>query len=90
MSTPAWILEIFAAVMLLAAEVSAGQLVAQAWTRRGGTDADIAVSHLLMGIAMAGPLYRGAPAAFRRRGEGMPGGTRRHHGLGRISDLGFM
>ena len=35
MSTPAWILEIFAAVMLLVAEVSAGQLViARAWTRR--------------------------------------------------------
>jgi hypothetical protein len=27
MSTPAWILETFAAVMILAAEVSAGQLV---------------------------------------------------------------
>jgi hypothetical protein len=60
MSTPAWILEIFAAVMLLVAEVSAGQLViARAWTRRGGTDADIAVSHLLMGIAMAGILVPG-------------------------------
>ena len=60
MSTPAWILGIFAAVMLLVAEVSAGQLViARAWTRRGGTDADIAVSHLLMGIAMAGILVPG-------------------------------
>jgi hypothetical protein len=60
MSTPTWILEIFAAVMLLVAEVSAGQLVvARAWTRRGGTDADIAVSHLLMGIAMAGILLPG-------------------------------
>jgi hypothetical protein len=60
MSIPAWILEIFGAVMLLAAEVSAGQLVvARAWTRRGGTDADIAVSHLLMGIAMAGILLPG-------------------------------
>jgi hypothetical protein len=60
MSTPTWILEIFAAVMILVAEVSAGQLtVARAWTRRGGTDADIAVSQLLMGIAMAGIL---APA----------------------------
>ena len=35
MSTPAWIPEIFAAVMVLVAEVSAGQLVtARAWTRR--------------------------------------------------------
>jgi uncharacterized membrane protein YfcA len=60
MSIPPWILEIFAAVMLLVAEVSAGQLVvARAWTRRGGTDADIAVSHLLMGVAMAGILVPG-------------------------------
>jgi hypothetical protein len=60
MSTPAWILEIFAVVMILVAEVSAGQLVlARAWTRRGSTDADIAVSRLLMGIAMAGILVPG-------------------------------
>ena len=38
MSTPAGILGIFAAIMILVAEVSAGQLViARAWTRRGGT-----------------------------------------------------
>jgi hypothetical protein len=60
MSTPAWILGIFAAVMLLVAEVSAGQLLlARAWTRRSGTNADIAVSHLLMGIAMTGILVPG-------------------------------
>ena len=60
MSTPAWILEIFAAMMVLVAEVSAGQLViARAWTRRGGADADIAVSRLLTGIAMAGILVPG-------------------------------
>ena len=60
MSTPTWILGIFAAVMLLVAEVSAGQLViARAWTRRGGTNADIAVSHLLLGIAMMGILVPG-------------------------------
>ena len=47
MSIPAWILGIFATVMLLVAEARAGQLVAaRAWTRRGGADADIAVSHL--------------------------------------------
>jgi len=58
MSTPAGILGIFAAIMILVAEVSAGQLViGRAWTRRGGTD--IAVSHLLMGIAMAGILVPG-------------------------------
>jgi len=59
-STPAWILEIFGGVMLLVAEVSAARLVlARAWTRRGGTDADIAVSRVLMGIAMAGLLVPG-------------------------------
>lgn len=63
MSTPAWILEIFAAVMILVAEVSAGQLVlARAWTRRGGAGADIAVTRLLMGIAMAGVLVPGLSA----------------------------
>ena len=60
MSTPAWILATFAVVMILVAEVSAGQLViARAWTRRGGADADIAVSQVLMGIAMAGILVPG-------------------------------
>jgi Domain of unknown function (DUF5134) len=60
MSIPAWILDIFAAVMLLVAAVSAGQLVvARAWTRAGARDADIAISHLLMGIAMAGMLVAG-------------------------------
>ena len=57
MSIPAWILGIFATVMILVAEASAGQLVvARAWTRRGGAGADVAVSHLLMGIALAGIL----------------------------------
>jgi hypothetical protein len=56
-STPAWILGVFATVMILAAEVSAGQLVlARAWTRRGGAGADIPASRLLMGVAMAGIL----------------------------------
>jgi hypothetical protein len=60
MSAPAWILEIFAAVMFLVAEVSAGQLViARAWTRRDIADADIAVSRLLAGIAVAGLLVPG-------------------------------
>ena len=60
MSVPAAVLDIFGAVMLLVAEVSAGQLVvAHAWTRRGGARAGIAVSHLLMGIATAGILLPG-------------------------------
>src|ERR1700743_2053517 len=60
MSTPAWILETFAAMMVLVAEVSAGQAVmARAWTRGGGAGAGIAVSQLLMGIAMTGILVSG-------------------------------
>jgi Domain of unknown function (DUF5134) len=58
MNTPAWILETFAAMMVLVAEVSAGQVViARAWTRRGA--GGIAVSQLLMGIAMTGILVSG-------------------------------
>jgi Domain of unknown function (DUF5134) len=60
MSVPVPVPDIFGAVMLLVAEVSAGQLVvAHAWTRRGGAGAGIAVSHLLMGIAMAGIVLPG-------------------------------
>jgi len=54
--TPAWILDIFAALMLVVAAVSAARLVvARPW--QGGwafTDTDVA--HLLMAIAMAGML----------------------------------
>jgi hypothetical protein len=57
MSAPAWIPGIFAAVILLVAEVSTGQLlVARAWTRRDIAGAGIAVSRLLTGIALAGIL----------------------------------
>lgn len=60
MNTPAWIMEIFAAIMILVAEVSAGQLViARAWTRRGGAGADLAVARLLTGIALASVLVPG-------------------------------
>jgi hypothetical protein len=60
MSTPAWVLEIFAVIMLLVAEVSAGQLaVARAWTRRGDADVAIVASRLLTGIAVAGILVPG-------------------------------
>jgi Domain of unknown function (DUF5134) len=52
-SVPVWLLDIFAAVMLLVATVSAARL---ALARRADRDADIDVSHLLMGIAMAGTL----------------------------------
>ena len=57
--TPSWILDIFAALMLVVAAVSAGRLVvAQPW-RQGAQRtalADIDVAHLLMAIAMAGML----------------------------------
>jgi len=60
MSVPAWIPEIFAAIMILVAEVSAAQLAAaRAWTRRGRTDADSTGSRLLTGIALAGILVPG-------------------------------
>ena len=56
MSVPAWLLDIFAAVMLAVAAVSAARL-AIAWrAARSDPDADIDVSHLLMGLAMAGTL----------------------------------
>jgi Domain of unknown function (DUF5134) len=55
---PAWILDIFAAVMLVVAAVSAARLVAARPWQQGtrAALADIDVSHLLMAIAMAGML----------------------------------
>jgi hypothetical protein len=53
---PSWILEIFAAVMLVVAALSAARLVAARPWRRGAALADIDVAHLLMAIAMAGML----------------------------------
>lgn len=56
MTVPVWILGSFAALMLAVAAVSAARLVvARPWPR-ADADADIDVSHLLMGIAMAGTL----------------------------------
>jgi hypothetical protein len=52
--TPAWILDIFAAIMLVVTAVSAARLVAARPPQRGAVITD--VSHLLMGIAMAGML----------------------------------
>jgi hypothetical protein len=60
MSIPTGVLAIFAAVMLLVAEVSAGQLlIGRAWTRRDIADAGIAGFRLLTGIALAGILVPG-------------------------------
>ena len=56
--TPAWLLDIFAAIMLAVAAVSAARLAAaRRWQGgRGAALADIDVAHLLMAIAMAGML----------------------------------
>jgi hypothetical protein len=61
MSTPAWILDIFAALMLVVAAVSAARLaVLRPWRLgRAAVVADIDVAHLLMAIAMAGMLAAG-------------------------------
>jgi hypothetical protein len=60
MSIPTSVLGIFAAVMLLVAEVSAGQLViGSAWTSLDIADVGIAGSRLLAGIALAGILVPG-------------------------------
>lgn len=56
MMTPAWILDIFAAVMLVVAAVSTARLaVARPW-RQMAVLADVDIAHLLMAIAMAGML----------------------------------
>jgi len=59
---PSWILDIFAAIMLVVAAVSAARLVvARPWRRgtRRAALADIDLAHLLMAIAMAGQLASG-------------------------------
>jgi Domain of unknown function (DUF5134) len=54
--TPAWILDLAAAVMLVVAAVSAGRLVAARPWQHGAVVIDTDVAHLLMAIAMAGML----------------------------------
>ena len=59
---PSWVLDVFAAIMLVVATVSAARLVAARPWRRGERPAvlaDIDIAHLLMGIAMAGTLASG-------------------------------
>jgi Domain of unknown function (DUF5134) len=56
MTTPAWILDIFAAVMLAVAALSAARLVAVRPWRPASVIADTDIAHLLMAIAMAGML----------------------------------
>jgi hypothetical protein len=56
---PAWILDVFASVMLLVAAVSGARLAAaRPWSRRDA-DSDIDAAHVLMGVAMAGMLAGG-------------------------------
>jgi hypothetical protein len=57
--TLVWILDIFAAIMLVVAAVSAARIVAARPWRRGAVVTDTDISHLLMGIAMAGMLAPG-------------------------------
>jgi hypothetical protein len=57
--TPAWIPDIFAAIMLVVAAVSAARLVAARPWQRGAVIIDTDISHLLIGIAMAGVLAPG-------------------------------
>ena len=57
--TPAWILDIFAAIMLVVAAVSAARLAAARPWQRGAVVTDTDIAHLLMGIAMAGMLAAG-------------------------------
>jgi len=53
---PAWILDIFASLMLVVAAVSVARLVAARPWQRGAIVTDTDISHLLMGLAMAGML----------------------------------
>jgi hypothetical protein len=54
--TPAWILDVVAAVMLAVAAVSAARLLAGRPWRPGSVIIDADIAHLLMAIAMAGML----------------------------------
>jgi len=57
--TPGWILDVFAALMLIVAGISAGRLlVSRSWSGQA-PDADIDAAHILMGVAMAGMLASG-------------------------------
>ena len=57
--TPGWILDVFAALMLMVAAVSAARIVVARPWRHGSVVADTDVAHLLMAIAMAGMLVSG-------------------------------
>jgi Domain of unknown function (DUF5134) len=56
---PAWLTDVFAALMLTVATVSAARLVAARPWHRDAVIIDTDIAHLLMGIAMAGMLASG-------------------------------
>jgi hypothetical protein len=58
MSDPAWLTDIFAAVMITVAAYCASRLVVARWWRRP-TDVDSDGVHVVMGVAMAGMLLTG-------------------------------
>ena len=58
MSGPAWLTDIFAAVMITVAAYCASRLVVARWRRRP-TDVDSDGVHVVMGVAMAGMLVTG-------------------------------
>jgi hypothetical protein len=57
--TPAWILDMFAAVMLVVSAVSAGRLSFELPWRHDTRRPDVDAAHVLMGISMAGMLVSG-------------------------------
>ena len=57
--TPGWILDVFAALMLAVAAVSAARLVAGRPWQPGSVVTDTDIAHVLMAIAMAGMLVSG-------------------------------
>jgi hypothetical protein len=61
--TPAWLLDIVAALMLVVAAVSAARLLAARPWQRGAVAIDTDVAHLLMALAMAGMLAASLAAA---------------------------
>jgi hypothetical protein len=65
--TPAWLLDIAAALMLTVAAVSAGRLLAARPWQHGSVVIDTDIAHLLMAVAMAGmlaPRLSTLPAPF--------------------------
>ncbi len=71
MAGPAWLADSFAALMLLTALYCATRLVLTR-TQRRPTEQDVDLTHVLMGVAMAGML---APAAVLLPGLVQPGGA---------------